>query len=387
MTAAALHPVNGTSKTRPTPLTVYAGDLAQPLGPIPWLVEELCIASGRPTVFVGEGGSRKSWLAMALALSVAGDRQLLGFRVRSGRALHLDYEQGRRMTAERYQALALGLGLELASLDKRLAYRWRPMSWRGSKVLDTLCWHVEGFDLVVVDPLRACLAGVDENSMAASAPLDLATEASERTGATFVFVDHAGKPKLDDHGAAARSRKHSNRGHSSKLDASQTLIVLSAAKGEPTLVTCERNQLSGRLFDDFEFNISSDGQGGLRLAHVERPATTESTPDEAFERLCNVVLDVIQHHPGIGSAGEVAQRAGKRKSSVLDALRALETRGLISNKGTSRTAPAYFAVPADTLGSGSGTRFPLKGEGTAEPVPGNDREPSGTAEPQTGEGA
>jgi hypothetical protein len=61
-------------------------------------------------LIAGYGFTGKTIAAQALALAIAsGGRVWDMFAARSGRVLHLDYEQGQRLTNERYQRLARGV--------------------------------------------------------------------------------------------------------------------------------------------------------------------------------------------------------------------------------------------------------------------------------------
>jgi len=107
-------------------------DLTQELPPIPWLCEPIGLAPGAVALFAGYGYSRKTMALQSLGLSIAAGRPAWGLHsVRKGVVLHLDYEQGRRITQERYQRLAyLKSLLDKGFLDTSL--RWLPPAdgWR-----------------------------------------------------------------------------------------------------------------------------------------------------------------------------------------------------------------------------------------------------------------
>jgi len=311
-------------------VTLWAPDLALTVEPIVFASKDLTIAPGRPSVFAGEGGTRKGWFSMAMLLCAAAETKMLGrFGLRRMRGLYFDYEQTERITRERFQLLAKGQQIDLASLGQGLGYRWKPVpTWAprtdadGERTRDDLCRHVEGIDIVVVDSVRACSRGVDENSVFASGPLDLATEVSERTGTCFVFLDHAGKPDP----AHARSRKHTQRGHSSKLDAGQTLLVFSAVKGEPTLVSCDRAQAVAEAEwpEDFQFTLAA-ANGGLQLQEIVTPQKLK----DAVALLKGRILEAVRKDPTLTSANAVHLRIKGTRSDVLQATKELIDDGKI----------------------------------------------------------
>jgi RecA-family ATPase len=152
----------------PDPLAAWnlldVGALSQPLPPIPWLCEAIRLAPGAVTLVAGYGYSRKTMALQSLGLSVATGRSVWGlYKCRKGRVVHLDYEQGKRMTQERYQRLARGLGFELSELDAtflRVAVLPR-VYLETQEVVDSLLPIIEGAALVIIDSLRAAFPHAD----------------------------------------------------------------------------------------------------------------------------------------------------------------------------------------------------------------------------------
>jgi 5S rRNA maturation endonuclease (ribonuclease M5) len=356
--ARATGPVSNVAPSQPI---VWADELAKPLPPVEWICKHLRIArGGRPSVIAGENGGFKSLLAMDLLVCGAADVPLFDqWPLAKGlRVLDLDYEQGRTLTARRYQRIARAKGFELGTLGRRLGYRFRPFYWNAAGARDQLRRLVDGFDLVKVDPFAACTEGIDENSSAVRAALDLAISVSEETGTTFLFVDHAGKPPTD---GSKRSRKHTQRGHSSKTDANQTLIVLSREKGEPALVTCERDQVSGVFFPDFRFDVedvpSEDGtepHWGIRLVMRELPRSADRSPEAAHVAAIEKIRNYLRlHHDGVAGISALASRVALRASDVRNAWKEMVASGEGENTGTDkrpnlRLTATGFAASAPT---------------------------------------
>lgn len=264
--------------------TLFAPELARALPPVPWVCQGLTIAPGRPTIICGIGGVGKSWFAQALMLAGACDVEFLGrFRCKPGmRSVYVDYEQGQYQTQQRFQLLAGAMGVKsLSALDRRIGYTWRPIpSWnvepgKRNKACDSLCRYVDKLklDLMIGDSVRACSPGTEENSSAASGPMDLATMVSAKTGVAIAFLDHSGKPGKDGQDRGV----HNQRGHSSKTDACQTQLMLFANRGKPTLVSCRRGQLAAQPDwpEDFAFKLSVVN-GGVALL----PAAVEDCAEE-----------------------------------------------------------------------------------------------------------
>ncbi len=294
-------------------------DLSEPLRPLPWLVEALGLAPGPPVIAAGYGYSRKTLAWQAAAVSVAAGASLWGvWRVRRGRALHLDYEQGRRLTQERYQRLARGLGIELADLpEDALSVACLPamhLDARGAELaLSRAC---EGMALVLVDSYRAACPGTDENSSEARAPLDVLARVSERTGACIVVVHHAKKPQQNQN----ESAKYSLRGSSSIFDACSGVFVFDGEKGKPTKVSHEKERNRGTCVVDFGLDAvdvpephGRDPKWGLRVVHLdpaEMAAGRSAKTPEGVGRLYAGGIEAIKQRivSSIRSAGKLSKR-------------------------------------------------------------------------------
>lgn len=319
-------------------------EIFQPLPPIAWLCQALDMAPGAPILLAGYGFSGKTLAAQDLALAVASGSQAWGrFSVRAGRALHIDYEQGTRLSLERYQRLAVARGIDPRSLDGRLAFAPLPSWYLDGDVGDELERLATGFDLVVIDSFRAACPRTDENSSDARVPLDRLGRLSEATGATFLVIHHARKPSQNASGGA----RMSIRGSGALFDACGSVLVFAGEKGEPVTVEHEKARITGRPHDAFQLwieDVEADGdpRGGLRVSVLEaNPAATRS-PSERFVALQDRILAVVQAQGGTfrGGSNLVARAVEARKSDVVDALDELMRQGRLTNAG-SRQRPVF----------------------------------------------
>lgn len=247
--------------------------LAEPLPPIPWLCEPIRLAPGAVSLVAGYGYSRKTMALQSLALSIATGRSVWGlYSCRRGRVVHLDYEQGKRLTQERYQRLARGIGSELGELDDdALRVACLPRVYLETQdAVDSLLPVVDGAALVIVDSLRAAFPHADENSSEVRTYLDALSHLSERTGACIVVIHHARKPNAANGGTAT----HAIRGSSALFDACQSVYVFEGEKDTPTTVHHQKDRIAGSTVADFGL-ASEDVHGvtgsrwGLRVVHLE----------------------------------------------------------------------------------------------------------------------
>ena len=201
-------------------------------------------------MFAGYGYSKKTLAAQSIEVSCAAGCSVFGvYRAETCRVLHLDYEQGRRLTFERYQRLARAAGVDGRSLGDRLRVAVFPSLYLDSLGAEDVFARVfEGYGLVVIDSLRASAPSADENSSDVRRLIDILNRASDKTGATPILLHHARKPNDQTKGGA----RMSIRGSSAIFDAVQSMFVFEGEKGQPTVVHHEKERLTGVELPDFD---------------------------------------------------------------------------------------------------------------------------------------
>lgn len=315
-------------------VTLGAHELAEQLPPQAYLIRALGIGPGAPTCVAGYGFSAKTMALQSLMLDVATGANAWGvYQCRAGRALHLDYEQGRRLDVERYQRQARARGIDLRDLadGDRLRLAVHPSVYlTAPNAEDVFTRAAAGFDLVVVDSLKAATAGADENSSEIRQYVDVLARVSERTGATIVIVHHARKPKADD----PKGARYTMRGSSALFDAMASVFVFAGAKGEPTRVHHEKCRNRGVTVEDFglqveDVEIDGDPRGGLRMVHLEpeqlegRAASVES-PSRNVDRVRAYLVQAGRH---LGSKDALRERVGMGQGPFRAALSVLQSTG------------------------------------------------------------
>ncbi|MEJ7731140.1 MAG: AAA family ATPase [Polyangiaceae bacterium] len=274
-------------------------EIFAPLPAVPWLVQRLDICPGAPTLIAGYGFSGKTVAAQSFALTVAAGGRVWGELAlsRRGRVVHLAYQQGFRLTAERYHRHPRAEGVDPADREGQLVLSTLPgVPLSAPKALDLYTRTAEGAALLIVDSLRASAPDIDENSSEVRRLLDLLTTVSERTGVVPLVIHHARKPREDDTGAGARM---AIRGSGAIFDACSSVLVFSASKGESILVQHEKARTSGHLAPDFAIEILDAVDGaGLVVATANHEQRVEAARDARRDQLDAAVLDAIRRSPG-----------------------------------------------------------------------------------------
>jgi len=315
--AEAVSRVNG--KHVPAPVTgselaplVGLEKLFAPVESAKFLVPGLGINPGAPTGFFGQGFTGKTLIAMSLGLSIATGRPAWGlYSVRRGRVLHLDYEQGLRLTARRWQRLAAGAGVTRDELEGRLDAcvlpRLNLMTENADGEYMRLC---EGWDLVILDALKGATPGIDENSSEIRDYMRVLTHVSERTGCTFLFLHQAGKVS-----PFGKSRKEAGRGSSAIYDDCQSVFVATADKGEATYVSHEKDRELGNIVPDFglrieDVEVDGDRKGGIRVVHLEAQEvkpSKETLEAEVVARAKKKIVELLEKRGEVkASSNELA---------------------------------------------------------------------------------
>jgi AAA domain len=314
-------------------------DIFAELPPVPWLCQALDMAPGAPVLLAGYGFSGKTVSAQDLALAVATGTSAWGrFPVRSGRVLHIDYEQGQYLTRQRYQRLAAGRGIDPRSLDGRLVLAPMPGWYLDTDSGDELVRLADGFDLVIVDSFRAACPHTDENSSDARVPLDRLTRISETTGSTFKVLHHARKPSQNATGGA----RMSVRGSGALFDACGSVLVFGAEKGEPVAVEHEKARISGRPHEAFQLwiedvEVAGNPTGGLRVSALSSAPPARQSGSERLQDLQGRVLAHIKGEGGITGGNNVLhQHLGGRKETLNAAVSELVRAGRLTRGGTTK---------------------------------------------------
>jgi hypothetical protein len=146
------------------------------------------------SIFFGEPGSKKTYSAISLAVSVAaGLDNWLGFHIHQCPVLFIDEESGRRRFTTRIASALRGIsasnstpicylclsGFNLIDLDDQV------------RLMDLIRWT--NSRLVFIDALAEIMDG-DENSKKDTHPILMALRSiAESTGAAIVLIHHSGK--------------------------------------------------------------------------------------------------------------------------------------------------------------------------------------------------
>jgi hypothetical protein len=332
--AASQHPAEGKARfSWITPDQIFA-QLPQPN----WIVRDLQICAGRPSMLAGYGSSGKTLAAQALALAVAAGRPVWGrFPVSRPMVVrHVDHDQG-RATLRRYQRLARGMGIDWRDLDDRLQVSIFPHVFLNDPdAFETYRDACKGVDLLIIDAFRGATPGEDENDSKIRRFIDVLTRVSEATGTAILIIHHAGKPR-----EAHNDNRTILRGSSAIFDACGSVFVVVAAEGSkgPKHVTHQKAAAEAEsgsiepfdlVIEDMKPDPQTEGSA-LRVVHRSAAEMQSAAPSTAQDIEARI-LEHLRMHPGASKRD--LRNIGGAHGTIEAAVRSLVKDGLIQNRGT-----------------------------------------------------
>lgn len=303
-------------------------DIATPPEPN-WLVKAFGWVAGPAHLVAGYGGSGKTFALQSAALSIAAGRAVWGYYPsRRGAVLHLDYEQGPRVTIERYHRLLSGMGLTRSDVG-RLEYQYCSNTGGphqltiGAADADRLERLMMGRDLLIIDSLRAAVGSLDENDSRIREPLDLLGHLSAVTGFAVICVHHARKMNVRDDAQQAR---FAVRGSSAIFDACASVLVLTGRKNELKTMCHEKSRESQPL-DDFNLVIQDidDDAKSIVISALHEQESDQSDEAQAnradlLEKKALLLLESASHDLTMSALRKGMQVRGEDASQVANHL-------------------------------------------------------------------
>jgi predicted ATP-dependent serine protease len=165
----------------------------EPQPPIDYIVDGL-ITAGSVNVFYGEAGSKKTYTALSLAVSVASGGKWLDFDTRQCPVLIVDEESGEHRFSRRLNAAIRGALCQ----DEELPLHF--VSLAGFKLdedADPALLHnlvkSTGAKLVIIDALADVMSGDENDKVDVQPAFNALRKISESTEAAILLIHHAGK--------------------------------------------------------------------------------------------------------------------------------------------------------------------------------------------------
>jgi hypothetical protein len=170
-----------------------AVDALQPQPPIEWIVDGL-ISAGSVNVFYGEGGSKKTWALLDMAISVARGESWLSLATQAGGVLVIDEESGRRRITRRIGEVLRGHNADADTpiyCVSLAAFDFGEPNDIGELYNLIVATKAR---LIIIDALADVMPGRDENAVKDVQPIFLSLRRiAEETQAALILIHHANK--------------------------------------------------------------------------------------------------------------------------------------------------------------------------------------------------
>lgn len=306
------------------PIAIRASDVQQ-APPLRWIVEGLWPA-GEIGLFVGDGGSFKSTVAVYIAAAIANGASLFGrFRVARGPSLIVSAEDPADVVLMRLHAFVVGHGWNRRILEHVHIIAEPDASLSEPSFRAQLTGEIAriGPAFVILDPLAELLGG-DENSNTDLRPvMKYLRSLARSSGAGIGIVHHAGKAGPD------KRTLDRIRGASALASACRTILFFDFHPGG-VLLTNLKNSRAQKI-DPFVVERHIETVEGDRGTWVSATLTVSADRTQGMTRAAGFVLSQLKMSPGLSTSDLKRSAAGTGLSGedIGRALSALQAENLI----------------------------------------------------------
>lgn len=281
---------------------------------VPYLVPPLVLANGASVLF-GQGGSAKTYLALAMAMSMVKGWDFLGQHCRQGKVLFVDYEATEEAIKGRLRRLAAGRGAEWDD-DAALVY-WRTRGRPLAEMLPGLDRKIKDEDVqcIIVDSAgMACGGDPKEESAALGYSNTLA-----RLGIPSLTLCHASKNDSQRFPYGSIFWSNSPR-------LTWNVQVRSEQDGLLVLDLFNRKSNEERLVDPIQVRVDFSGNGRVRI--VGGAAKCGGRQASLTERLRSALQSGVKK-----SVQELADELGVKENAVRARLTDRRNAGKFAKQG------------------------------------------------------
>ena len=282
-----------------------------------WAVQPL-VLRGRPSLLFGPGGVGKSLIALACALSVAAEREIIPGLVPglTGPVLYLDWETTPGVINDRIQAIAAGHGFKPVNMLYRRCIR--PLADDAEEL--SMIVAERGVVMIVVDSAAYAMGASREYGDANESILRM-HDAIRMIGVTSQIVDHVAKSEARGRGGTATPYGSAYKTNAARISweirkattVSGMAINLYHAKGndtrdippfsinldwEDTKIVFRRGEVSVELDEEAEVNTAAAIQellegGRMKSGDIERTLEAFHQPATVRKNLSRMVAKGI----------------------------------------------------------------------------------------------
>lgn len=287
---------NGTTERSITYNPRTASDLVKESPEVCWLVSGI-LPVGGSMVLVGDAGSGKTWLTMALAIDVDQGRPWLGqFKTRQAKVLVIDEENANQLLKRRLEQLQRGARMnpDCSSLGVEfLTAQGVNLSDEASISAVDMMLDRHRPDLVIIDALVRIHRGNENDAMEMAKVFSVIKRWMVTYDCAFVFCHHRRKP-----GPTGNDPNSMFRGSSEIRAFVDSHLDIQAVKGEDGILTVSHAKSRfAEPVSKFRVAITDTAAGATEVRYDGLPKPpAEQKREEASDFLLNLVADGERHY-------------------------------------------------------------------------------------------
>jgi RecA-family ATPase len=303
------------------------------------------------SIVYGASGSLKSMLLADAMANVVKGKSWLGREVIKAPALWIDFDNGKRRTHERMEAIARHLDLPEEAPFYYVSMPHPPLDAGSQESIAELQNRIEsrGIKLVIIDNLKLISPNQDENSDGMSKVMSNLRYLAENTGCAVVVIHHQRKGNGKTNGRIGESI----RGHSS-IEASLDLALLVTRDGDSDFI--EIKSTKTRDVDVYPFGAEyryEHKEGGTELlTSCFVPSELEdNSPDNA---IMETITNILMVEPGTNQTKLIAKlkdkklfKAGENKLKAI--IREMEKKKTLLFKTGKQGSKEYYIDSINNL--------------------------------------
>lgn len=180
-------------KPKGTIEVLTASDALQPQPPINWIVDGL-ISAGSVNIFYGEGGSKKTYALLDMAICVSNGNDWVGFKTIESNTLIIDEESGKRRLLRRLGDVLRGHNADESTPVHAISLAGFDLGETGWILELTTQIMMTNSKLIIIDALADVMPGRDENLVKDVQPIFLALrKIAEDFQVAIIIIHHANK--------------------------------------------------------------------------------------------------------------------------------------------------------------------------------------------------
>lgn len=336
-------------------LPVVLGECEKP-GPRQWVVDRL-IPARYPTTLYGTGGVSKSYIALTLATAVAaGHEEWMGFPIKNGPVLYLDFELEVQEQTRRAYQVAEGMGMEKPPKD--LLYLSASEMRMVSAFKTALHWCKKyGVVLIIIDSTGLALEGDSESAKDVIAFFREVVGQFVAVEACPLLVDHQAKVQSSD---SYQGKTAFGSGYKEYLSRSAIQVEL-IRRGEGTIDVrfYQKKTNFGPAVEPFDAKVKFLGERveveRIKLDDSELATVEILGAEERVKSAVRYLGDAVPY--------EVAELSGLALATAKKQFTILKKRGELVEEGSMRDGARVMKMAGPTSLEIPETRETVEAEG------------------------